>query len=315
MNKKDDRSQIDFSPPDTSDYQKRIAAAKSSHVPVGGVEMPTKIPRLDQPPAKDRYEGVQTRGGTKSMSPEEFQRAVATGQAIPGVGAAYQANQPRGFTPAPQGTTPQMAMSSADGNPVNPPRVEGGLRQETQNALKAVAEANAPIREEDRVFSKDDEDYLRKLNEETQDILHNKQRRDFIESKISDELGFDDLLFQQELRQRVPIRKGFVPTFRTPSAIEDLFIKRLISKEEGSPQYTLDRYGSMGLVCGLFAINDKPFPDHCNDKRVPIEELFWTKYDIITKYPLIIISDLNANFIWFEERVKKLLSLDAIKGF
>lgn len=247
------------------------------------------------------------------MSPEEYNKALASGQAIPGVGAAYQANQPRNFTPPPQDTTPPMAVSSTDGTPVNPPRAEGGLSSKTHDALKAVAEANTAA--DDKGISKDDEEYLRQLNEETQDILHNKKRREYIETQISDELSFDDLLFQQELRQQVPIRKNFVPTFRTPSAAEDLFIKRLMGKEEGSPQYTLDRYGSMGLVCGLFAINSKPFPDHCNDKKVPIDELFWAKYDVIMKYPLILIADLSANFIWFEERVKKLMSLDAIKGF
>jgi len=314
MTRKDDRNQVDFSPPDTSDYQKRIAAAKEGHTPVGGTDMPS-VPRLDQPSQKSRYEGVQTRGGTKPMTPEEYNRALASGQAIPGVGGAYQANQPRGFVPPTQDSTPPMAVSSTDGNPVNPPRAEGGLRPETQNALKAVAEANAATAKDESVLTQEDKDYLQKLSEETQDLLHNKQRREYIESQISDELSFDDLLFQQELRQRVPIRKNFVPTFRTPSAAEDLFIKRLISKEEGSPQYTLDRYGTMGLACGLFAINGKPFPDHCNDQKVPTDDLFWVKYNLIMRYPLIVVADLNANFIWFEERVKKLLSLDAIKGF
>lgn len=308
---RNDKEQIDFSPPDTSDYKRRISEAKKGHIPVGGTEMPN-IPRLDQAPQSNRNDGVQTRGGTKPMSHEEYLQAVASGQAIQGVGGAYQANQPRGFVaPKVNNPTPQMEMTSADGNPVNPPRTEGGLRPETQDALKAVADANS----DKNALEKDDEEYLHKLSEETTNILHNKERREYIESKIEDDLNFDDLLFQQELRQRVPIRKNFVPTFRTPSAAEDLFVKRLMSKEEGSAQFIVDKYASMGLVCGLFALNGKPFPDHCDEKRVPKEELFLVKYETILKYPLILIADLNANFVWFEDRVKKLMSLDTIKGF
>ncbi len=310
------KGEVNFSPPDTSEYQKRIDAAKSGHIPVGGVEMP-KMPSFDQPPPK-RQEGVQGHaGGPKAMSQEEYAHAVARGQAIPGVGAAYVANQPKGFVP-PQ-VTPQgaMEMTSKDGNPVNPPRAEGGLRPETQAAVAAVAAANVDEKKGDdgKPLSKEDEDYIAKLADQTDDILRNKERREYIEKQITDELSFDDLLFNQELRQRVPIKKNFAPTFRTPSAAEDLFIKRLISKDEGSAQYIIDRYSAMGLVCGLFAINGKTLPDHLDKDKVPQEDLFQKKYDVVMKYPLLIIADLNANFVWFEERVKKLLSLDAIKGF
>lgn len=314
MTKRDDRGHVDFSPPEMSDYQDRIRAAKEGHIPVGGAEMPKRIPPLDQPAQRSRHEGVQSGGGTKPMTSEEYNRAIASGAAIPGVGSAYQVNQPRGFTPPKQDQSPPMAVSGVGGAPVNPPRAEGGLRPETQEALKAVADANT-TKEEDSTFTKEDESYIRKLAEETESILTNKGRRDYIESRIEDELSFDDLLFQQEIRQRVPIRKNFVPTFRTPSAAEDLFVKRLMSKEDGSAQYIMDKFASMGLVCGLFALNGKTLPDHCDEKRVPKEDLFNIKYELISKYPIILIADLSANFVWFEERVRKLMSLDAIKGF
>lgn len=315
MNTKDSKGQVDFSPPDASEYQKRIAAAKSGHTPVGGAEMPN-MPRLDQSPQQNRHAGVQS--GHKTMNQNDYVQAVATGQAIPGVGGAYVANQPRGFKPGTAPGTPPMEMTSQDGQPVNPPRTEGGLRSETKEAIKAVAQANNPEveKEKDEGISKADEDYLTKLAEATDDILRNKERRKYIESRIEDELNFEDLLFQQELRQRVPIRKNYAPTFRTPSAEEDLFIKRLIAKDENSSQqYIMDRFATMGLVLGLFDINGKPFPNHLNDKKVPQEDLFLVKYDQIVKYPLIILADLSANFVWFQDRVRGLMSLDQIKGF
>lgn len=307
MTKNGDK-QVDFSAPDAGEYAKRISDAKGAHSPVGAVPMP-QMPRLDQAP-QPRHRGVQERGG-KTMRPEEYEKAVSSGQVMPGMGGAYRANQPSGGpSQAPQG--PAMERTSQDGNPVNPPRAEGGLRTETQDALKAVAQANT---EEDKPLSKEDESYLTKLGEETKDILRNKERKAFIEKRISDELNFEDLLYQQELRQNVPIRKGFTPTFRTPSAAEDLFIKRLISKEEGSPQYIIDKYSAMSLVCGLFALNGKPLPDHCDTKRNPQDELFQIKFDMIMHYPLILVADMSANFVWFEERVQNLMSLEAIQSF
>lgn len=324
MSTKEPKGQVDFSPPDAGDYAKRIAHAKDSHTPVGGVEMPN-MPRLDQPPAQNRHAGVQSRASShKAMNPQTYSEAVATGQAIPGVGAAYAANQPRGFVP-PQGTQPPggppMEMSGPDGQPVNPPRSEGGLRLETKKALEAVAQANDPTaaattKEGETELSKDDEDYITKLGEATTDILRNKERRTYIESRITDELDFEQLLYNQELRQRVPIRKNFIPTFRTPSGAEDLFIKRLIAKDEAtSTQYVMDRFATMGLVLGLFGINDKPLPDHLDSNKNPDEKLFWTKYNAVVRYPLMILADLSANFVWFEERVRALMSLEAIRNF
>jgi len=321
MSNKDNKGQVDFSPPDASDYARRIAEAKKSHTPVGGAEMPA-MPRLDQPPSQNRHAGVQpSRGAPKAMNPADYSTAVATGHAIPGVGGAYAVNQPRGFTPPPNQPAggPPMEMTSQDGQPVNPPRTEGGLRAETQEALKAVAQANDPSAKTpngETELAKEDADYLTKLSNATDDILRNKERRDYIESRIEDELNFEDLLYQQELRQRVPIRKNFVPTFRTPSAAEDLFIKRLIAKDEAtSTQYIMDRFATMGLVAGLFAINGKPLPDHLDDKKNPDEKRFQEKYDLVTKYPLVILADLSANFVWFEERVRKLMSLEVIRNF
>lgn len=305
-----DKKEVDFSPPDASDYKARIDAAKSGHIPVGGVEMPS-MPRLDQDPRKgNRHRGIQ-----EPMAPQDYQAAVATGQAIPGVGGAYAVNQPRGFqAPAAAPNGPQMAVSGKDGAMANPPRTEGGLTAQTKEAIQAVERANTV--DDKGNLPKEEEDFIAQLGNATTDMLHDKKRREFIESRITDDLSFEDLLFHQELRQRVPIRKGFLPTFRTPSAAEDLFIKRLIAKDENtSQQYIIDRFAAMGLTIGLFALNEKTLADHLDANRNPDEKLFEAKFNMLMKYPLVLLADLSANFIWFEERVKKLLSLETIKGF
>jgi hypothetical protein len=312
MSNKKDRTEVNFSPPESTGYKDRIAAAKAGHTPVGGVEMP-KMPNLAEPPQQGRHVGVEQRG-MKPMPQDQYQQAVAEGRAIPGVGGAYAANQPGRKYSAPP-TTP-MEMTSKDGNPVNPPRPEGGLRNNTIEQIAAVAEANkAEEKKDDEPISKEDEEYFTRLSAQTDDILRNKERRELIEKRVTDELNFEDLLFHRELRQRVPIRKDFVPTYRTCSGDEDLFVKRLISKDEGSPQYLLDRFSLMTLCCGLFAINGKPLPSHLDEKQNPKEDLFTAKYDVVSKYPLIILADLSANFIWFEQRVQKLLSIESIRDF
>ncbi len=313
MNKDDKRGEVDFTPRSTTDYQRRIEAAKSSsHTPIGGVEMPV-VPPLDSVPSKDRHSGVQKRSSPgKPVSPDDLNRAIAAGQAIPGVGAAYPANQPRGFSVPQAPSGPPMAITSQDGNPVNPPRQERSLRPETVEQVQAVAEAN---KKEDTALSKEDESFFTALSNQTNDILRNKERKAHIEARIEDELNFEDLLYQQELRQKVPIRKDFVPHYRTPSGSEDLFVKRLIGKEEGSPQYIMDKFSLMSLCCGLFAINNKPLPDHLDENKNPKEDLFEKKMAVLMKYPLILLADISANFLWFEERVQKLLSLEQIKNF
>lgn len=338
MSKGDPNQPTDLSPAGASDYKQRLQAAQKGHVPLGGAPMP-HIPRLDQTPpgAGDRSLGVQQQGAqqaatqaqqratglagmAQAMTPEQHAKAQAAGQIIPGVGSAYMVNQPKGVQigqPVPTG--PEMSRTGADGQDANPIRPEGGLSPDTLAGLEAVAEANeAEVEVEDKKVDTD-KDFdgfdFEELGSTSRDMLNNKERRDAIEVKITDELDFEGLIIHQELRQRVPILKGFEPMYRTPGGAEDLFVKRLIGKVEGSERYVLDYYTVMGLVCGLYALNDKPLPSHLDKDGEPIEELFDAKMKHILKFPLVIIADLACNFSWFTVRVQKLLGLDKVKDF
>jgi len=333
MSKGDPNNPVDLSPTGASDYAERIAAAKQGGVPLGGAPMPN-IPRLDQPPPgapRDRHLGVQSQHAqqaqaqtgqppiTQAMSPEQYQKAVAAGQVLPGVGGAYPANQPVGVQvppPAPDG--PQMEKTGSDGQPANPVRPEGGLSPQTVEQLNAVAEANKDEekKSEEDPDKEDLDDFdFEEFGRASREILNNKERREAIEAKIKDELDFEGLIVNQELRQSVPIRKGFVPTFRTPSGNEDLFVKRLIGKVDGSERYILDYFAVMGLVCSLYSLNGRPLPSHLDSSGDPEEKLFEEKMKVLLKYPLVIITDLSANFSWFTIRVQGLLALDKVKDF
>lgn len=333
----------DLSPEGASEYQARLLAAQQGHVPVGGAPMPS-IPRLDQPPSGtgDRFLGVQQsqaqqvqaqksqppegqgqgQGMAHSMTAAQHAHAVAEGQVIPGVGSAYIANQPKGVQigPPPQ-EGPAMEKTGSEGQAANPIRPEGGLSEDTIKGLEAISQANAEEEKGAEKKEKESEDSewddfdFEEFGRASRDLLTDKSRRKAIEDKITDKLDFEGLIINQELRQGVPIRKGFEPKFRTPGGHEDLFIKRLIGKVEGSERYILDYFALMGLVCGLFALNGKPLPSHLNTDGEPDEKLFEEKMQWILRYPIVIITDLSINFSWFTVRVQKLLDIDQVKDF
>ena len=335
MSKGDPNNPVDLSPTGTKEYLERIAAAKTGDLPVGGVKLPN-IPRLDQPPPgapRDRGLGVQQSHAqqvgaqrpdvAKAMTPQQYQQGVKDGSVMPGIGGAYHANQPGRVQIPPEGpqegAPPPMEITGQGDQPANPPRAAGaGLNPETIRQLEAVAEANANeakevIKEVEKEV-KDDYDYG-ELGRVTKDILANKERREAIEAHIEDELNYEDLIINRELRQEVPILPKFRPTYRTPTGEEDLFVKREISSEDGSSQYIMDKFASMGLCCGLYSLNGKPFPSHLDKDGVPDKELFAEKYKIILKYPMVLVADMSANFLWFTERVQGLLALDKVKDF
>jgi hypothetical protein len=257
---------------------------------------------------------------TRAMTPQQYEQAVQGGQAMAGVGGAYVANQPPGAQQLPPEEPPALEMerTGQNGQMANPVRPEGGLSPQTLEQLNAVAEANKESPEEDKEEDKDDDfdDFdFEEFGRASKDILYNKARREAIEAKITDEMDFEGLIINQELRQSVPIRKGFTPTYRTPGGHEDLFVKRLIGKVEGSERYILDHFAIMGLVCGLYALNGRPLPSHLDSNGNPDEKLFDAKMKLILRYPLVIVTDLSANFTWFSTRVQKLLALDKVKDF
>ncbi len=298
------------------EYLSRIESAKSGAPPVGGAPMP-KMPRLDQPPAGDRFSGVQPPAAAKPrdqiIPPEQREALERDGRLIPGVGSAYAANQPAMRNQSEKPGDPEVA---------NPPRAEGGLRPETVRQLDdlgKVVEGRVDEAAEDRVareVSQEDAIDFGELGQKMRNLLNNKQRREAIEKRIIDVIDIEDLILHQELRQRVPIIPGrFVPTYRTTSGHEDMWVKRMMGGETGSETYIVDRYAMMNLCCGLFSINDKILPTHL-DKDGRIEEkLFNAKYAALLRYPLQVLADLSVNYVWFSRRAEKALVVDDIKGF
>jgi hypothetical protein len=303
-----DKGTVELDP----EYATRIAAVKVPGPPLGGAPMPS-IPRLDQQPG-DRHAGVQAAAQRAAMvTPEQRAKLESEGRFVPGVGSGFAANQPglRAEEPAP--------------TIANPPRPEGGLRQETLDGLAAVAEANrtAPppeVTEEvlDKEVSKieDDEFDYGEFGRRVRSLLLNKERRLAIEKRIVDLLDIEQLLVHQELRQEVPIIPGkFSPTFRSISGHEDLWAKRMINTETGSETYIMDKFAMMNLCLGLHSLNRRPLLAHLDKDGLVDDKLFSSKFNQMLRYPLIVLADLSVNYTWFGKRLERLLVVDDIKSF
>lgn len=312
----DKKKEITDLSPQNSQYAEKIAAARGVQHPVGGAPMP-KMPNFaDAQQAGDRFAGVQAaqqvrrnQGMATMLTPEERQRLEASGMARPGVGSGFVVNQP---------AMEKLNQQAAPGGYQNPPRPQGaGLSQQTADQLAAVAEANAPDApkaEEKGVTFDDDVFDFDEFGQKVQNLLANKERREAIEARC-EPLDLMELLVNREIRQVVPIVPGrYYPTFRTIRGDEDLEVKRLIAKETSSTTFVLSKMTLLNLTCGLYAINGKILPDHMKEDEFD-HDAFMVKYKSIYKYPLQVLADLAVNFTWFDNRVRKLISVDTIKDF
>jgi hypothetical protein len=313
---------VDLSPQNT-EYSQKIAQARAVQHPVGGAPMP-KMPNFaDAQQQGDRYAGVQghqqarrAQGMATLLTPEQQRQLDEQGAAIPGVGAAYVANQPNARRVLdPRNQAPQFQ---------NPPRPEGaGITEQTAAQLDAVAKANAPdapVQDTEKLKKEIDdiEDELFDFDEMGNRIknqLANKERRDLIESRC-EPMDLMSLLVDREVRQVVPIIPGkYYPTFRSCGGDEDLEIKRMIAKEQSSTTYVLAKMTIMQLTCGLFALNNKPLPSHLDKDGNFDEVAFKEKLKNLLKYPVQVLADLAVNYTWFDRRVRALISFEAIKDF
>ena len=146
------------------------------------------------------------------------------------------------------------------------------------------------------------------------DIFSNKKIRKRIEKGLAS-MAVEDLILHGEVVQDVtlirnranPDRPKLWVTFRSVSAIEDLAIKKRFYDDEGPDRYMLDRYSIMNLCIGLKAINGKEQPPHLDEEGEFDDEAFKKKFRKIARMPHQLLAFLVINYLWFDERVRKIL--------
>lgn len=207
------------------------------------------------------------------------------------------------------------------------PRPPGSpvLRPETEQQLKDMAAAQKTAAEKPKEEAKAEDNKEESLldlfelagqtGSEAEKLLNNKKRREDIESRCAP-MKFEDLLYKNEVQQKVPILPGqFEPVFRSTTPEESLFIKRYIAKEQAiSDQYLWEKYNICLLACALVSINDVMLPDHRLNSGEPDEKLFEAKLKNLLKKSGYIVADLGINYTWFDVRVRKLITADGLKN-
>jgi len=137
-------------------------------------------------------------------------------------------------------------------------------------------------------------------------LLNNPQRRKEIEGRLV-KMDITDIIVYGEIRQDVTIVPDkLTVTYRSVSGEEDLAVKQLMFGEHGGDKYLLDKYTIMQLSMALVAINGDELPTHLDEKKKWKEELFLRKYEKVIKFPIQFIADLGVQYLWFDERVRKL---------
>jgi hypothetical protein len=117
------------------------------------------------------------------------------------------------------------------------------------------------------------------------------------------------------VQQNVPIVPGeFEVVFRSMTPDENLFIKSYVAKNDQgkSDQYVLEKYGICQIACSVLSINGRALPDHRDAEGNPNEKNFDVKLKMLLKKSGYVVADLGINYMWFDIRVRKLLSPDAV---
>ena len=270
-----------LSPEEVENYRAKISKAQSGvdalkgSTPVGTVERP-------QMPDFGALQSMKGDHGATGLNPEG------------------------GVSPRPQGSPVISPQTAAQLGQLNAAQAAAQARQakNEENIKKEIEEAK-----DDAAF--DGFDFM--AYNEAEKILNNKKRRLDIEGRCQP-MSLEDLIIKDEVSQIVPIVPGkFEATFRTMNPEESLFVKQYLAKEQApNESYALEKFSLCQLCCSLVSINGTEFPDHRRPDGSPDEELFKAKLKRLMKKSAYVISDLGLNFIWFDMRVRKLLSPDKL---
>ncbi len=224
--------------------------------------------------------------------------------------------------------------------PISPKLGIGKISVDTEAGLKKMIEynqnkANIEASTDEKEDIEDEDKEKEKVEKIVDDLFYydeatntkrpnpfSVKRRREIEARCSP-IDISDILIKRRVEQKIPIIPNqFEVLFRDNSAAEDTYIKNLLSKEyyertEVSASYISSKMARYRLTIGLLEINSKPMGD-VRIKHEPAskeeEDAFKAKLEMISEYPLEIIADLDAQYMWFKDRIK-LVSMGKIQNF
>lgn len=255
--------------------------------------------------------GVKEKGGPFSLVDEE---ATQQPGFRPGIGSMYQANQPGLQAEVPDGYKPKLSENTQESMRTLAEFHAAAERQQTM-AKEGSSDPDKEVREKQAKQLENpldgDSELFKEMQEMLDDpaqwnILNNPRRRKDIEGRL-EPMDITDVILHGEVRQTVDIVPDKLSVvYRAVAAGEDLAVKQMMFGESGGDRYLMDKYTIMQLTLALVSINGDDLPTHLNDKKKFDESRFLTKFDKVTRFPVQLLADLGIQYLWFDERVRKL---------
>lgn len=140
-------------------------------------------------------------------------------------------------------------------------------------------------------------------------------RRKEIEARCAD-IRIDDLFVSGEIRQSVEIRpRRLEVVFRTLKSREDLYIKRRLNEVKNeNARYAEDRFLHMFLCAHIHSYNGRLLPAITDENGSIRDELFDKRFAFMGEIPQVLLEEIWVNYRWFEDRVRRALEADSLKG-
>ena len=173
----------------------------------------------------------------------------------------------------------------------------------------------------DQLAAMDDMDLELLMERVRSDIINNEIERKAIAKKVKD-IDLAAGLATGEFTQVVPIKKGIEVTYRTVSQMENDEMRRILfnwnAEDARVASLAAERYGLMQTVCAMVQLNGTKMPKHLKDDGNGayefLEEVFLSKYKLISSYPAPLIHMLGTHAFWFDQRVRKLFTVETVKN-
>ncbi len=224
-----------------------------------------------------------------------------------GVSMRELGGQPHQESPNRQSRSPEEIKADMQ-------RLADGIKQHEVATKEAEAPPPPEVKEDET--SDDLREWL--TSPSTEDLFNNTRYKKLVESRL-EKMEVESLIMHGEVIQFVPIlmRKGspqsrISATFRSVSAMEDLAIKKRFYEEEGPDRFMIDRYSLMNLCIGLKSLNGTDQQPHLDENGKFDDAAFKKKFEKLLKMPHQLLALLVVNYIWFDERVRKLLVADEL---
>jgi hypothetical protein len=302
-------------PQGTDPVVQEYMAGVAKRAKAAGVAQQVPMPNLAQAQAQfdPKKDGALTLAQIGAA--QQNAAAVAEGE---GQRSGLSAETARGLQALQQQVKQQQSQSQGE-PPVEQTETEEAPQAEEEKAAPAP---ESPARVSEAIAEADDLelDYL--MSRARQDAINNEEQQKIIEARVKP-MDLSTGITTGEFRQLVPIKPGVLEVmYRTVSPMEMEHIRRLVLemqlRDERMSNLSVDRFTLMQTVAAIVHIGGQALPAHIKNPGTLeaefLDDVFSQKYSIIGGYPSPMIHALSTHAYWFDMRVRRLFTMEALKN-